>query len=124
MECPKCSFLMEDVKVEGIVIKRCTSCKGLWFNSAEHEYLKGLEGSEKIDTGDPDVGKDFNKIEDIYCPGCSAPMIKMVVAQQPHIWYESCSNCFSVFFDAGEFSDYVKEDITDILKDLFTPERK
>ena len=124
MKCPKCASLMEDVKVEGVVIKQCTYCKGLWFDRSKHEYLKGVEGSEKIDTDDADIDKDFNKIEDIFCPDCSAPMIKMVVAQQPHIWYESCSKCFSVFFDAGEFSDYVKEDITDILKDLFSSERK
>ena len=124
MECPKCTSLMEDIEIEGIIIKRCTYCKGLWFNSAEHEYLKSREGGEKIDSGDPDTGKDFNKIEDIFCPACSASMIKMVDARQPHIWYESCSNCFSVFFDAGEFSDFVEENITDFFKDLFTPERK
>ena len=124
MECPKCTFEMEDVKVDRLTVKQCSYCKGLWFNSAKLEYLKNFKGSEKIDTGNPDIGKDFNKIENIFCPDCSAPMIKMVVAQQPHIWYESCSKCFSVFFDAGEFSDYIKKDITDILKDLFAPERK
>ena len=124
MECPKCTSLMEDVEVDEVIIKRCTYCKGLWFDRFKHKYLKGLDGSEEIDIGDPDVGKDFNKIEDIFCPDCSAPMIKMVVAQQSHIWYESCSKCFSVFFDAGEFKDYVEEDIIDFFKDLFTPERK
>ena len=124
MQCPKCKSVMEDLEIYEVIIKRCSLCKGLWFDRSKHEYLKDLDGSGEIDTGDPDIGKAFNKKDDIFCPDCFAPMIKMVVAHQPHIWYESCSKCYSVFFDAGEFSDYVKKNITDFLKDLFTPERK
>jgi uncharacterized protein len=123
MECPKCDAEMEDVEIYEAIIKRCTSCKGLWFDRSKHEFLKGKEDSGEIDTGDPEMGKIFNKKEDILCPDCSAPMIKMVVNEQPHIHYESCSKCFSAFFDAGEFKDYVEKDIFDFFKDLMAKER-
>jgi Zn-finger nucleic acid-binding protein len=124
MHCPKCNSDMEDLEIYEVIIKRCTVCKGLFFDRSKHEYLKNLEDVEEIDTGNPEVGKAFNKKKDIHCPECASPMINMVVADQPHIWYESCSHCFSVFFDAGEFSDYVEKDIFDYFKGAFSKERK
>jgi uncharacterized protein len=123
MQCPKCDADMEDVEVCNVIVKRCSSCKGLWFDHAKHVFLKQIEDADVIDTGDPESGKVFDKKGDISCPGCSAPMIKMVVSDQPHIHYESCSQCFSVFFDAGEFTDYVEKDIFSFFKDLMAKER-
>ncbi len=77
----------------------------------------------KLILGDSAFGKVFDRKGDICCPSCSATMIKMVVADQPHIHYESCSKCFSVFFDAGEFKDYVEKDIFGFFKDLMAKER-
>ena len=124
MECPKCAAEMEDVEIYEVIIKRCTSCKGLWFDRTKHEFLRQEKDSAEIDSGDTKFGKIFNKKGDIFCPGCSAPMIKMVVADQPHIHYESCSRCFAAFFDAGEFKDYVEKDIFDVVKDFMAKERK
>ncbi len=124
MQCPKCDAEMEDVEIYEVIVKRCTSCKGLLFDRAKHEYLKQQDDSGEIDTGDEEFGKVFDKKDDIFCPDCSAPMIKMVVADQPHIHYESCSKCFSAFFDAGEFKDYVEKDIISFFKDLMAKERK
>ena len=124
MQCPKCKSDMDDLEIYEVIIKRCTDCAGLFFDRSKHEYLKDLKDAEEIDVGDPDIGKAFNKKDNIHCPECSAPMIKMVVPDQPHIWYESCSKCFAVFFDAGEFRDYVEKDVFDYIKDLLTPERK
>lgn len=123
MQCPKCEAAMEDVSINKMFVKRCTSCQGLWFDRSKHEYLRKQPGSESIDTGDEEVGREFDSKDDIFCPSCSAPMIKMVVADQPHIHYESCSKCFSVFFDAGEFRDYINKDIFDFFRDLMVRER-
>jgi 4a-hydroxytetrahydrobiopterin dehydratase len=30
----------------------------------------------------------------------------MVDAKQPHLWYEACTECYGIFFDAGEFKDF------------------
>ncbi len=123
MQCPKCDAEMEDVEIYNVIVKRCSSCKGLWFDHAKHEFLKQKKDADEIDTGDSAFGKVFDRKGDICCPSCSATMIKMVVADQPHIHYESCSKCFSVFFDAGEFKDYVEKDIFGFFKDLMAKER-
>ena len=124
MNCPKCSATMEKVQYESIEVDRCTDCKGIWFDMLEHEHLKALEGSEEIDIGDPEVGKQTNIVDQITCPVCGTRMIRMVDGRQPHIWFESCTVCYGVFFDAGEFRDYKQETILDFFKDLFSQQRK
>ena len=69
MRCPKCSHPMERVDFQGVEVDRCTVCKGLWFDALEHELLKKMEGSEEIDSGDPDVGELFDKEQRVDLPG-------------------------------------------------------
>ena len=124
MNCPKCSSVMETVTFQSIDVDRCTSCRGLWFDFQEEKRLKELQGSESIDTGDPEVGKRFNEVANITCPRCAAKMLRMVDPRQHHIWFESCVVCYGVFFDAGEFTDWKQQTLLDFFKDLFTKERK
>ena len=123
MQCPKCDAQFEEVEFDRIEVHRCIGCGGIWFDHAKHEYLKTVDGSEVIDSGDPEVGRRYNEKRTLNCPGCAAPMIRMVDPDQPHIWYEACSRCFGVFFDAGEFRDYKEKTVLDFVRDLFTPER-
>ena len=124
MDCPKCLATMTPVSFESIEFQRCVSCKGMWFDMLVLEDLKALDGSEAIDVGDPKVGKLYNEIDKIKCPKCHTDMIRMVDKDQHHIWYEACSTCYGVFFDAGEFKDYKEDTMLDYFKDLFTRERK
>lgn len=123
MICPKCNAKMEVVQYDSIGVERCVECRGIWFDMLEHEHLAAIEGSEAIDIGSAELGKRFNEVDDIDCPQCSAHMIKMVDARQPHIWYEGCPSCFGVFFDAGEFRDYKEKTVMDFFRDLFVKER-
>ena len=123
MECPKCESEMEVVEYEGISVDRCTMCRGMWFDMLEHEHLKAIEGSESIDIGSDELGEHYNKIDHIKCPACKSQLIRMVDRDQPHIWYEACTSCYGVFFDAGEFRDYKERTVLDFFRDLFAKER-
>ena len=123
MNCPKCQASFEDVEYAGIHVKRCSDCRGLFFTLLDHEHLKSIEGSESIDIGDAQVGKQMRSMHAIDCPECSSRMIPMVDRQQPHIWYEACTSCYGVFFDAGEFTDYKEITVLDFFRDLFANER-
>lgn len=123
MDCPKCSHPMEQVSFQGIEVDRCTLCKGLWFDLLEHERLSKIPGSETLDMGDPEVGALFNRSDHIRCPRCGSGMVRMVDSDQPHIWYESCSSCYGVFFDAGEFSDFKQHTLADFFRRLTAAER-
>lgn len=123
MDCAKCHAAMEIVTFGGIDVDRCTQCKGLWFDAREHEKLKGMKGAEVIDTGSAATGRKNNDVPNVRCPRCTTPMVRMVDAAQPHIWYETCSACGGVYFDAGEFRDYKEYTLVDVWRDLFARPR-
>ncbi|MFP4355294.1 MAG: zf-TFIIB domain-containing protein [Phycisphaerae bacterium] len=124
MKCPKCDSDMEKVTYASIEVDRCLGCRGLWLDALEADKLRNVKGSESIDSGDPKVGRQYNKVEDVDCPHCDVQMLRMVDPGQAHIWYESCPRCYGVFFDAGEFADYRDEGVLDWFKGLFHKERK
>ena len=35
----------------------------MWFDEYEQERLKAIPGSEVVDSGDPEIGAKFNKID-------------------------------------------------------------
>ena len=123
MQCPKCQNDMETISYENIEVDRCTFCQGIWFDALEHEHLKAIQGSESIDIGGRDIGREFNDVTQIECPTCHTDMIRMVDRDQPHIRYEACTVCYGVFFDAGEFRDYKSKTVLDFFRDLLAGER-
>ena len=124
MKCPKCTADMQVVEYQGISVDRCTGCKGIWFDMLEHEHLKNIQGSESIDLKTkPRRHGDKDERKPVICPVCKIPLIRMVDREQPHIWYEACTSCYGVFFDAGEFRDYKEHTVLDFFRDLFAKER-
>ena len=119
MQCPKCTATMSKLTHGDIEVDRCTGCRGIWFDLLEREKLVHLQGSERIDIGNPDQGAVWNQIDRIDCPVCGTRMIAMVDAEQPHVWFEACKSCNGVFLDAGEFKDLKERTLLDRLRDLF-----
>ena len=121
MDCPKCNAPMEEHTLStlkgGVTVDRCTKCKGMWFDVGEAEALKDKWMSDYVDDGDPNVGKEHNKIRDIDCPRCGKRMKKMSDPVQTHIKYEACED-HGLYFDAGEFTDYKYETLMDIFRDF------
>jgi Zn-finger nucleic acid-binding protein len=116
MICPKCKGDMQPVEFGGVRVHRCNGCGGLWFGMLVHEDLKRIQGSEAIDTGDPEVGKAFEELALVRCPVDDVRMIRMVDSSQPHIWFESCPVCYGTFFDAGEFRDFKEHSLVEFLR--------
>jgi Zn-finger nucleic acid-binding protein len=114
---------MLPVRQQGVEVDRCSGCKGLWFDMLEHEDLKKLPGSEAIDQGSAELGRKQNANASISCPVCKVPMIRMVVVGQPHIWYEGCTVCFGVYFDAGEFKDFKDRTFKEMIQALSSKAR-
>lgn len=123
LSCPKCHSPMEPVEFSSVTVDRCKACQGIWFDGTEHRDLKKISGSGGIDTGSAKVGKEHDTHSDVPCPRCGQTMTVQVDPYQPHIRYEVCPDRHGVYFDAGEFRDYVKEDLGDFFKSLLNPKR-
>jgi Zn-finger nucleic acid-binding protein len=114
---------MEPVTFSGVTVDRCTACEGLWFHGTEARDLKKIKGSESVDTGSVKVGKEQDKITGVACPMCGKTMETKPDPYQAHIRYEVCPDADGVYFDAGEFRDFVKDDLGDFVKDLLAAAR-
>ena len=127
MKCPKCEATMEEHTLStlsgGVTVDRCANCKGMWFDLGEAEQLKDKWMSDYIDSGDPEVGKEQNKIRDINCPRCGKQLDQLNDPVQSHIQYEACAE-HGMYFDAGEFTDYKYETLMDIFRDFVFAIRK
>ena len=119
MNCPKCTGQMETVKVDEYEVDRCGTCGGLWFDLLEHERLKRLAGSERIDTGPPAGAQVPAAPRKVDCPRCHTGMIQMAFPEQPQIHYEMCSVCHGLFLDAGEFKDLKEVTLLERIKYAF-----
>ncbi len=111
MQCPKCLSDMEVIEFNGVEIDRCTDCFGMWFDHLEKEDLKNLKGAESIDIGDDFIGARYNEILDVPCPVCKTKMTHVLRTDPFEIKFESCPSCHGAYFDAGEFRDYMEEEI-------------
>lgn len=121
MQCPKCEGEMKELKIETlhgrVVIDRCERCSGLWFDNGEAEKLKDDWMADFADSGDPDVGRTYNRVRDIHCPRCDKPMTRLTDSRQPHLEYEGCEE-HGMFMDAGEFTDYKHETLLDYFRGM------
>jgi Zn-finger nucleic acid-binding protein len=117
-QCPKCNSPMEKVSFQSVQVDRCTKCRGIWFDLLEKEDLKHVKDSEKIDIGNPSVGKEMNQKRKIDCPTCQSRMGRMVDLDHPNIEFESCDLCQGAFLDAGEFKALKDEEIEGFFKKL------
>ena len=120
MDCPKCKSEMEFANLNGMRVERCLQCRGIWFNQTDHQLLRKVKGSEAIDIGPVELGKEFDTAENVPCPHCGDIMDRLSDASQPHIHYEACGAGHGVFFDAGEYKDFKEKTLGDLVKRLYS----
>jgi len=113
MTCPKCEGTFEVVTIDEVVIDRCSSCFGIFFDMLEDQDLLETRSARDVDIGDAEVGRERDLTVEIRCPRDGVAMIHLVDAQQQHIEFESCPLCFARFFDAGELTDLARLTLVD-----------
>ncbi len=110
---------MQFVDINGIMVGRCTQCLGIWFHGDGHKKLSRLKGSEIIDIGEAELGREFDPAENVPCPECGEVMDRVADPGQRHIHYEACGAGHGVFFDAGEYRDFRQKTLGDLFKGIF-----
>ncbi len=106
------------IEHSGIEVDRCTRCFGLFFDRLEADDLRKFEGAESIDIGDEFAGSQYDRIRAIDCPRCEIPMREVANDDGHVITFESCPDCSGIWFDAGEFRDYLEEEIVEQFRDV------
>jgi len=70
-----------------------------------------VEGLSGLDTGDEELGAEYNEMVYVECPKCDKIMDQRVAeGEHVRIRFELCVSCHSTFLDAGELRQYLSED--------------
>jgi len=109
MQCPKCDGDMVTVHDGDVRIDRCGRCHGLYFDHLTREDLDRLVDQVHIDTGDEELGAEYDEMVYVECPRCDRIMDQRLIEDPVRIRFEICTSCHSTFLDAGEFREYLSE---------------
>lgn len=112
MQCPKCYGEMDTVNQDGedeLRIDRCQNCHGLYFDQLTQSDLALIEGKVNLDSGDDEVGAEYDDMVYVDCPKCDRIMDQRKIEEPVAIRFEHCPTCYSTFLDAGEFRQYLSD---------------
>jgi Zn-finger nucleic acid-binding protein len=110
---------MNTVDVEGIVIDRCPTCGGIWFDLGElREILenKTLDTKPLIKEDKARAHVDVHTRKTVCCPRDGFAMMEIHDPAQKHIAYELCMMCGGIFLDSGELKDLSKVTLIERLR--------
>lgn len=107
MFCSKCGGDFKEIVHDEINAHQCKTCLGIFFEAQPDQKEISDDLAISVDKGDAAVGKIYDLLMNVNCPKCEIAMATIVDTDQDHIHYEICRQCYGVYFDAGEFSDFV-----------------
>ena len=100
MNCPKCQEEIHEMKLEGVEVDFCSSCKGIWFDGDEMAFIMELPfDMPQIE----EVKKEATKT-DFKCPRCGDKLEEMRFVQSNDLLVDRCPSCRGIWLDKGEYS--------------------
>ena len=110
MQCPKCYGDMDRVSESPVFVDRCNQCQGLYFDQLSLSLLDAMGDDTSIDSGDEEVGAEYDEMVYVECPKCDRIMDQRQLDEPVRIRFELCPSCHSTFLDAGELRVYLGEE--------------
>lgn len=94
--CPMCRVLMDQFTMDELVLDRCATCDGVWFDASElagYGKRMGLKGLSKAP-----VPRTTDFVEDLVCPNCQKA--RLVRQERRGLMLHTCTSCAG-WFGAG-----------------------
>jgi serine/threonine protein kinase/Zn-finger nucleic acid-binding protein len=115
--CGKCGGLFSALFLEGLILDRCATCRGIWFDHAEIERIVGAQKAPQLpaETEAPLPAPLDTLIGS--CPSCRVGLRSFRVPGA-HASLEVCPLCLGVWFDHGELSLLEELDISAWIKNV------
>jgi len=126
MICPRCKETLCEVKVDEILLDKCNSCGGVWFDFTEMERvifkdartLKSFLGNAK-----PHDQGASDEEDPLKCPRCSDELLPVRSAESLDIQIQACLTCYGRWLDGGEIGRVRDQGLfrklKEVLKQLF-----
>jgi Zn-finger nucleic acid-binding protein len=103
MKCPKCNTeTLNEFLVQGVVVDRCSSCTGIWFDAQElsellaedARHVASLRGGNTRDEASGQKG---------FCPRDASRLLRVYSAINRSVILDACTVCRGIWLDGGEF---------------------
>jgi serine/threonine protein kinase/Zn-finger nucleic acid-binding protein len=99
--CGKCGGEFSALFLDGLIVDRCSSCRGVWLDYGELDRIIGhATESETMLPGQQFTPAPLDRLVGS-CPTCRIGLMAYAVPGQPAS-LEICPRCLGVWFDAGE----------------------
>lgn len=103
MKCPKCkSETLASHTVDDVVVDRCSSCGGIWFDRQE---LTQLLAEDARRVAALRRGGDNDEADGIRgpCPRDGSELLRIYSALDRSVVLDACADCHGIWLDSGEF---------------------
>jgi serine/threonine protein kinase len=116
--CGKCGGDFSALFLDGMIVDRCNSCRGVWLDHGEIDRILG-QASESAPTMLPGPNFEQAPLDALVgsCPTCRMGLVAHAVPGQPAS-LEICPNCFGVWFDDEELRLLSHDDVVTWLRYL------
>ena len=102
MKCAKCDGKMCEKNIDGVKVDICGKCSGIWFDFDELEQLLLRDYSETLKNKMKNNSLDDKKRAS--CPRCGGKGQMIDVKHEKYdISIDTCSLCYGVWLDGGEY---------------------
>jgi serine/threonine protein kinase/Zn-finger nucleic acid-binding protein len=99
--CGKCGGPFTAFFLDGMIVDRCSACRGVWLDAGEIERLLGVPMEGRA----PGSGEKMNRApyDQLVgsCPSCRIGLSAFEVPGRP-AFLEVCPRCYGMWFDRGE----------------------
>lgn len=100
--CGKCGGPFAALFLDGLIVDRCSQCRGVWLDAGELERLIGTASKKSLENEPSDRMKraPLDRLVGS-CPSCKIGLHAFEVPNQPAS-FEVCPLCYGMWFDRGE----------------------
>jgi len=118
MNCPRDGTRLEEVKVEELVLDRCQSCGGAWFDFGVLERVLSRDArtvEERLVEHPP---APMPQVEHLSCPRCGDVLIRMR-GSDARVTYYGCLTCYGRWLDGSQMARLLKRSLLAKFQKLF-----
>lgn len=105
MDCPKCGWRLDEVLENGVLVDRCSSCRGTWLDKGEITFF--VKDPRKVDTFLEKRGLILPKDTLRGCPHCDGSLIEGALIDE-NLLVDQCNKCEGIWFDRDEIENLNK----------------
>jgi len=118
MNCPRDGVRLQEVKVDELVLDRCPSCEGVWFDFGVLERVLSRDAKTVEETLMERPAASMPRAEDLSCPRCGDVLIRMRGTDEG-VTYYGCLTCYGRWLDGSDMARLLRRSLLAKFERLF-----